>query len=69
MNDASEKWVVALDIDGTVLREDGSLGHLTVDEIHRVRDLGHEVMLATGRSVSMTLPVDERLDIRPQFVV
>ena len=69
MSVVPEKWVVALDIDGTVLREDGSLGTPTVDEIHRVRDLGHEVMLATGRSVSMTLPVVERLDIRPQFVV
>jgi len=69
MSDMIDKWVVALDIDGTVLREDGSLGIPTVDEIHRVRDLGHEVMLATGRSVSMTLPVVERLDIKPQFVV
>ena len=49
---------IALDIDGTVLREDGSLG----DDDARARcagcaALGHEVMLATGRSVSMTLPV------------
>ena len=69
MSDVSEKWIVALDIDGTVLHEDGTLATATVDAVHRVRALGHEVMLATGRSVSMTLPVVERLDIRPQFLV
>jgi Cof subfamily protein (haloacid dehalogenase superfamily) len=69
MIDPADRWIVALDIDGTVLREDGSLGAATIDEVHRVRDLGHEVMLATGRSVSMTLPVVERLDIAPQFLV
>ena len=66
---AADRWVVALDIDGTVLHEDGTLTPATIEAVHRVRDLGHEVMLATGRSVSMTLPVLERLDIRPRFVV
>jgi 5-amino-6-(5-phospho-D-ribitylamino)uracil phosphatase len=66
---AAESWIVALDIDGTVLRQDGSLGAPTIESVQRVRDLGHEVMLATGRSVSMTLPVLDRLDIRPRFVV
>ncbi|HWH26214.1 MAG TPA: HAD family hydrolase [Pseudolysinimonas sp.] len=65
----TQKWLVALDIDGTVLREDGSLGDATVDEVRRVASLGHEVMLATGRSVPMTLPVLERLDITPHYLV
>ncbi len=62
-------WIVALDIDGTVLREDGSLGAATAAEVTRVAGLGHEVMLATGRSVSMTLPVVDTLGITPQFLV
>ena len=69
MTSAQEKWIIALDIDGTILRQDGSLGGPTIESVQRVRDLGHEVMLATGRSVSMTLPVLDRLDIRPKFVV
>jgi Cof subfamily protein (haloacid dehalogenase superfamily) len=64
-----EKWIVALDIDGTVLHEDGTLTDATVDAVQRVAAAGHEVMLATGRSVSMTLPVLERLGITSQFVV
>jgi 5-amino-6-(5-phospho-D-ribitylamino)uracil phosphatase len=62
-------WLVALDIDGTVLHEDGTLSEAVVREVQRVRDAGHEVMLATGRSVAMTLPVLERLDIAPEYLV
>jgi Cof subfamily protein (haloacid dehalogenase superfamily) len=65
----TEPWLVALDIDGTVLQEDGTITEVVAAEIARVRDLGHEVMLATGRSVSMTLPVLDRLGIVSQYVV
>jgi Cof subfamily protein (haloacid dehalogenase superfamily) len=63
------RWLIALDIDGTVLREDGTMGDDVKSEIARVRDLGHEIMLATGRSVTMTLPVLDRLEITPTYVV
>ena len=69
MTSPVERRLVALDIDGTVLREDGSLGSATIDEVRRVHELGHEVMLATGRSVAMTLPVLDRLGIAPAFLV
>lgn len=62
-------WLVALDIDGTILHEDGTLAPAVVSEVQRVRDLGHEVMLATGRSVAMTMPILDRLDICPEYVV
>jgi 5-amino-6-(5-phospho-D-ribitylamino)uracil phosphatase len=65
----SDRWVIALDIDGTVLHEDGTLSEATAAEVTRVAGLGHEVMLATGRSVAMTLPVVDRLGITPEFVV
>jgi Cof subfamily protein (haloacid dehalogenase superfamily) len=65
----SDRWVIALDIDGTVLTEDGSLTDATALEVRRVAGLGHEVMLATGRSVSLTLPIVDRLGIAPEFVV
>ena len=61
--------LVALDIDGTVLHEDGTITDAVIEAIHRVRDLGNEVMLATGRSVSMTLPIVERLGIAPDYLV
>lgn len=69
MTSATERWLVALDIDGTVLHEDGHLSDEVVAAVQTTRDAGHEVTLATGRSVSMTIPILERLSIVPEFVV
>ena len=63
------RWLIALDIDGTVMREDGSMGDDVLSEVARVRDLGHEVMIATGRSVSMTMPIVDRLGLVPDYIV
>ena len=64
-----EPWLIALDVDGTVLQEDGTLTDAVREAVARVRDQGHEVMLATGRSVSMTLPVLDQLGLTPRYVV
>jgi 5-amino-6-(5-phospho-D-ribitylamino)uracil phosphatase len=63
------RWLIALDVDGTVLLEDGTLSDRVRDEIARVGALGHEVMLSTGRSMSMTLPVVQQLGITPTYLV
>ena len=62
-------WLVALDIDGTTVHEDGSISPAVLYEVQRLTRLGHEIMLATGRSTAATLPVLERLDITPLYVV
>ncbi|RFA11025.1 haloacid dehalogenase [Subtercola boreus] len=64
-----DRWLVALDIDGTVLHEDGSISDGVIDQIARLTGLGHEVMLATGRSVAATLPILDLLGITPTYVV
>ncbi|OII41500.1 HAD family hydrolase [Plantibacter sp. MMLR14_011] len=61
--------LIALDIDGTVLHEDGSLSLSVADEVRRVVSLGHIVTLATGRSWESTRPVLEELELTPQYVV
>ena len=66
---SSARRLIALDIDGTIMLETGEIADEVTEQIQRMRDLGHEVMLSTGRSVSMTLPVLDRLDITPQYVV
>ena len=65
----SQPLLIALDIDGTLLREDGHVSDEVLAQVARVQELGHEVMLATGRSVSMTLPVLDRFTLTPQYVV
>jgi len=62
-------WLVALDIDGTTMHEDGTISDAVLEQVRRLTAAGHEVMLATGRSASATLPVLERLEIAPRFVV
>jgi hydroxymethylpyrimidine pyrophosphatase-like HAD family hydrolase len=66
---SEEPWLVALDIDGTTLHEDGTISEAVIEQVRRVADAGHEVMLATGRSASATLPVLEHLGITPRFLV
>jgi Cof subfamily protein (haloacid dehalogenase superfamily) len=65
----ANRWLVALDVDGTVLHEDGTLSDKVVEQVQRVQQLGHEVTLSTGRSVGMTVPILERLGITPEYVV
>lgn len=65
----ADRRFIALDIDGTILLEDGTLTDRVLAAVHRVRDLGHEVTIATGRSVAMTLPVLDRLGITPEHVI
>jgi Cof subfamily protein (haloacid dehalogenase superfamily) len=66
---SSGRLLIALDIDGTLLKEDGEITDAVTAAVAKVRDAGHEVMLATGRSVSMTLPILDRLGITPEYVV
>jgi Cof subfamily protein (haloacid dehalogenase superfamily) len=65
----ANRWLVALDVDGTVLHEDGTLSDTVVEQVQRVQQLGHEVTLSTGRSVGMTVPILTRLGITPEYVV
>ncbi|KZX21053.1 HAD family hydrolase [Rathayibacter tanaceti] len=66
---ASGRRLVALDIDGTVMHEDGTITDAVTEAITRLAARGDEVMLATGRSPSSTLPVVARLGIAPEYVV
>ena len=65
----ADRLLIALDIDGTVMHETGEISGAVIEQVTRVAGLGHEVMLSTGRSVAMTLPVLERLSLRPRYVV
>lgn len=61
--------LVALDLDGTVLYHDASYDAHLAEGIRAVHAAGHEVVIATGRSVDATLPIIESMKIRPEWVV
>ena len=58
-----DRWLVAIDIDGTLVHDDGFLSPAVVKEVQRVRELGHQVVVATGRSASNAIPVIRDLGI------
>lgn len=57
--------LLVLDLDGTVLRGDGSLSDALMDAIREVRGLGITVMLATGRMVRSAEPAWLQLGLGP----
>lgn len=61
--------MIALDIDGTLVHDDGFLSPEVVREVQRVRALGHEIVVATGRSATNAIPVVRELGIDAGFVV
>lgn len=66
---ADDRWLVALDIDGTLLTHRGDVHPEVTAAVRDARTRGHEVMLATGRSWAETRPVLADLDVWPEYVV
>ncbi|GAB3587082.1 HAD family hydrolase [Calidifontibacter terrae] len=63
------KLLVALDIDGTTIHYDGTLAPRVRAAVHAAIDAGHEVVIATGRSVTGTIPVVELLGLEHGFLI
>lgn len=64
-----ERYLVALDLDGTVVRRGGAIDEHVGNAIRAVSDAGHEVVIATGRSIDSTISVAEELKLRPEWIV
>ncbi|WP_330216825.1 HAD family hydrolase [Leifsonia xyli] len=65
----SDRLLIALDVDGTLIHEDGTVGRAVREAVARVRDAGNEVMLATGRSWETARPIHEEFGLTSEFVV
>lgn len=66
---ANDRWLIAIDIDGTLVHDNGYLAPRVVSEVQRIRSLGHEVIIATGRSAANAYPVVREVGIRDGFAV
>jgi HAD superfamily hydrolase (TIGR01484 family) len=60
---AFEPWLIGIDIDGTLVHDDGFLSKRVVEQVSRVRALGHEVVIATGRAAANAYPVIKDLGV------
>lgn len=67
MTDA--RWLVALDVDGTILHEDETLTDAVRSAVAATQAAGHEVTLATGRSWESSRQVLEKIGLTPEYVV
>jgi hydroxymethylpyrimidine pyrophosphatase-like HAD family hydrolase len=61
--------LVALDIDGTVMSSAGVIAAPVLRAIGLARAAGHEIVLASGRSLAGALPVAERLGLTDGHLV
>ena len=49
------KKLIVLDLDGTLLRPDGTISEFTQKTIKDVQNKGHQVVIATGRPYRMAI--------------
>ena len=61
--------IVALDVDGTIVDYDDMMTERVRDTITRVAEAGHHVVISTGRAVSGSHEVANRLGLVEGFVV
>ncbi|MBW3084034.1 5-amino-6-(5-phospho-D-ribitylamino)uracil phosphatase YitU [Austwickia sp. TVS 96-490-7B] len=66
---ATGRHLVALDIDGTILRHDGTLSPRVSRAVRSCVSAGHEVVIATGRSLLAAIPVVRKLGLRRGYLV
>lgn len=71
MTSAGDKprYLIGLDIDGTTTTHEGELREPVREAVQAVRDAGHHIIIATGRAVTGTLPILDRLGITTGYAV
>ena len=60
---SEHRWLICLDIDGTLVHDDGYLSPRVAAEVKRVQDLGHLVVVATGRSAVNAIGVTKEIGL------
>ncbi|HEV7168566.1 MAG TPA: HAD family hydrolase [Micrococcaceae bacterium] len=63
------KHLIALDVDGTLVDHDGHMTEAVRETARDVVDAGHQVIIATGRSLRALLPVIEQIGLERGYGV
>ena len=64
----SRRKLIAIDLDGTLLNDEGRVSKVTEEVIAEVRKAGHKVVIATGRHTASALPIAEQLGLTDSIV-
>lgn len=62
------KKIIAIDLDGTLLRSDHTISDYTVDTIQKVQAKGHQVIISTGRPYRTALPYYRQLGLETPMI-
>ncbi len=62
------KYLIACDIDGTTLNREGQLSEKTKKVLKAYEQMGHLVVLATGRPLGAALPIYEQIGLKTPIV-
>jgi len=65
----NNKLMIALDVDGTLVDHDGHMTPEVRSAAQAVVAKGHDVMIATGRSLNATLPIIEKIGLERGYAV
>lgn len=50
-----QPFIIALDLDGTLLRSDETLSSFTINTLRKLQQLGHHIIITTGRHARLSL--------------
>ncbi|XAZ31540.1 HAD family hydrolase [Paenarthrobacter ureafaciens] len=67
--DPTNKLMIALDVDGTLVDHDGHMSPAVREAAQGVVAKGHDVIIATGRSLNAALPIVELIGLERGYVV
>ncbi len=63
-----QSWVIAVDLDGTLLRSDQTISAANRQALQMARELGHTVVIATGRPLRTALPFHQELGLTTPLI-
>lgn len=64
-----DEWLIAIDLDGTTIDEAGQASPAVREQLRRVEQEGHHLLVTTGRSWITTVSVMHDLDMWPEYLV
>lgn len=62
------KKIIAIDLDGTLLHSDETISNYTINILKKVEDLGHMIVIATGRPYRMAIDYYRQLGLKTPMI-